>query len=243
MKKVLGIIGGVGPLATMFLGEMIVRRTLASTDQEHVHTIIDNDTTIPDRTAYILDQTKENPVPYLIRDANKLANAGANIICIPCNTAHTFYDELQAATKLPVIHMIRETAKRASSLGAKRVGLLATDGTIKAEVYQRALLEEGIEPVIPDEATQKEVMSIIYDFVKAGKDVTASQWISIEQAMLKLGCEKVILGCTELSIVNKDLKLSDYYIDSLIVLAESAIVSCGYEIVDQPSKKMIQTIR
>ncbi|HWL22240.1 MAG TPA: amino acid racemase [Ureibacillus sp.] len=240
MKKILGIIGGVGPLATMFLGEMIVRRTQASKDQEHVHTIIDNDTTIPDRTAFILDQTKENPVPYLIKDAKKLADAGAEVICIPCNTAHTFYEDLQAYSPVPVIHMIRETAKRANSLGAKRVGILATDGTISAGVYQKALLEKGMEPIIPDEITQRLIMSVIYDFVKAGKDVTAEQWRNIEQAMINLGCDKVILGCTELSIVNKDLKLSNFYIDSLIVLAESAILTCGFEVNDHLPKKKIQ---
>ncbi|MFP3916503.1 amino acid racemase [Lysinibacillus telephonicus] len=230
MRKTLGIIGGVGPLATMFIGEMIVRRTRASKDQEHVHTIIDNDTTIPDRTAYILDNTNENPVPYLINDAVKLANAGANLICIPCNTAHTFYDELQLASPVPVLHMIRETAKRAACLGAKRVGILATDGTLASAVYQKALLEEGIEPVIPDRAIQKQVMSVIYDYVKAGREVSLYQWNVIEQAMLQLQCDKIILGCTELSIVNKDLKLNDRYIDSLMVLAESAIVACGYEL-------------
>lgn len=230
MRKTLGIIGGVGPLATMFIGEMIVRRTRASKDQEHVHTIIDNDTTIPDRTAYILDNTNENPVPYLVNDAVKLANAGADLICIPCNTAHTFYDELQLASPVPVLHMIRETAKRAACLGAKRVGILATDGTLASAVYQKALLEEGIEPVIPDKAIQKEVMSVIYDYVKAGREVSPFRWNVIEQAMLQLQCDKIILGCTELSIVNKDLKLNERYIDSLMVLAESAIVACGYEL-------------
>ncbi len=235
MKKVLGIIGGVGPLATMFLGEMIVRLTKASKDQEHVHTIIDNDTTIPDRTAYILDKSKENPIPYLIRDAKKLAVSGADVICIPCNTAHTFYDDLQASSPVPVIHMIRETANRALSLGATRVGILATDGTIAAGVYQQALLEVGIEPIIPDDAAQREVMSIIYDFVKAGNEVTTQQWNHIEQVMLNLGCEKIILGCTELSIVNKELHLSELYIDSLLVLAERAIENCGYEVIGKPN--------
>lgn len=234
MRKTLGIIGGVGPLATMFIGEMIVRRTKASKDQEHVHTIIDNDTSIPDRTAYILDQTKDNPVPYLINDAKKLANAGADLICIPCNTAHSFYNELQIASPVPVIHMIRETAKRAASLGAKRVGILATDGTLASGVYQRALIEQNIEPVMPNGMIQQQVMSVIYDYVKAGKEVSMSQWQVIEQGMLQLNCDKIILGCTELSIVNKELKLSGRYIDSLIVLAESAIVACGYELV-QPN--------
>lgn len=230
MKKILGIIGGVGPLATMLIGEMVVRRTKASKDQEHVHTIIDNDTTIPDRTAYILDNTKENPVPVLRRDAKKLAGYGAGVICIPCNTAHTFYEDMQEASPVPVLHMIRETAKRARELGAKRVGILATDGTIASKVYQIALEEQDIISVLPDAQTQKQVMSVIYDYVKAGKDVTKEQWSEIESMMQD--CDYVVLGCTELSIINKDLKLGELYIDSLVVLAEAAIVACGYELND-----------
>ncbi|MEQ6356635.1 amino acid racemase [Lysinibacillus sp. M3] len=231
-KQTLGIIGGVGPLATMFIGEMIVRRTKASKDQEHLHTIIDNDTNIPDRTAFILDNTKENPVPVIVADAKKLASVGANMIAIPCNTAHTFYDEIVEGSPVPVLHMIRETAKRASDLGAERVGILATTGTLTSRMYQDALEEFGITPVVPDDGMKEKVMSIIYDYVKAGKDVTQEDWQPIEEAMLALNCDRIVLGCTELSIVNRDLKLSDTYIDSLIVLAERAIEACGYEIVD-----------
>jgi len=231
-KQTLGIIGGVGPLATMFIGEMIVRRTKATKDQEHVHTIIDNDTNIPDRTAFILDKTKENPVPVLIEDAKKLASVGANLIAIPCNTAHTFYDELAQGSPIPVLHMIRETAKRANDLGAKRVGVLATTGTLTSRMYQDALEEFGITPVIPDDQMKEKVMAIIYDYVKAGKDVTQEDWLPIEEAMLAMDCDRIVLGCTELSIVNRDLKLSDKYIDSLIVLAECAILACGYELVE-----------
>ncbi|MGE7929990.1 aspartate/glutamate racemase family protein [Lysinibacillus xylanilyticus] len=231
-KQTLGIIGGVGPLATMFIGEMIVRRTKATKDQEHLHTIIDNDTNIPDRTAFILDSTKENPVPVIVADAKKLASVGANMIAIPCNTAHTFYDEIVEGSPVPVLHMIRETAKRASDLGAKRVGILATTGTLTSRMYQDALEEFGITPVVPDDVMKEKVMSIIYDYVKAGKDVSHEDWQPIEEAMLALNCDRIVLGCTELSIVNRDLKLSDKYIDSLIVLAERAILACGYEIVD-----------
>lgn len=231
-KQTLGIIGGVGPLATMFIGEMIVRRTKAAKDQEHVHTIIDNDTNIPDRTAYILDNTKENPVPVLIEDAKKLASVGADMIVIPCNTAHSFYEDIAAGSPVPVLHMIRETARRAHKLGAKRVGILATTGTLTSRMYQNALQEYGITPVVPDADMKEKVMSIIYDYVKAGKDVTKADWQPIEDAMLALDCDRIILGCTELSIVNRDLKLSKKYIDSLIVLAECAVLACGYELVD-----------
>jgi len=230
MKKTLGIIGGVGPLATMFLGEAIVRLTNAKTDQEHLHTIIDNDTRIPDRTAFILGKSNQNPVPVIIEDARKLASYGADLVCIPCNTAHTFYDEIQQGSPVPIIHMIRETAKRAKNLEAKKVAILATDGTIYSKVYQKALMEEGVEPVIPDEHTQKLVMSVIYDDVKFGKEVTREKWSEIEDAVFSLDCDRVILGCTELSVVNKNLQLGERYIDSLVVLAETAILRCGYEV-------------
>ncbi|MFC5558846.1 aspartate/glutamate racemase family protein [Ureibacillus thermophilus] len=230
MKKTLGIIGGVGPLATMFLGEAIVRLTNAKTDQEHLHTIIDNDTRIPDRSAFILGKSNQNPVPVIIEDARKLASYGADLVCIPCNTAHSFYEEIQQGSPIPVIHMIRETAKRAKSLEAKKAAILATDGTIYSKVYQKALMEEGIEPVIPDEHTQKLVMSIIYDHVKSGKEVTREKWSDIEAAVFALDCDRIILGCTELSVVNKNLQLGERYIDSLLVLAETAIIRCGYEV-------------
>lgn len=230
MKKTLGIIGGVGPLATMLIGETVIRRTKASTDQEHIHSIIDNDTNIPDRTAYILDATKPNPVPILQNNAKKLAAYGAGVICIPCNTAHTFYEDIQAATDVPVLHMIRETARQAKAQQARTVCILATDGTLASKVYQTALRNEGITPVVPDANIQKHVMSIIYDYVKAGKNVTLEQWQPIEDAFAH--CDAIILGCTELSIVNKELKLGSQYIDSLIVLAERAIMACGYELND-----------
>ena len=93
-KKTLGIIGGVGPLATMFIGEMIVRRTEAEKDQDHVNMVITNNTNIPDRTAFILGESDDDPVPVIISDANRLHAAGADILAIPCNTAHSFFNQI-----------------------------------------------------------------------------------------------------------------------------------------------------
>jgi aspartate racemase len=230
--KILGIIGGVGPLATMLLGEMIVKRTKAKTDQQHVNMVITNNTAIPDRTTYILDRSKANPVPVMISDATKLKSIGAEVLAIPCNTAHSFYKEIQQGAGIPVLHMINETAKRAAQIGAKKVGILATTGTLTASVYQLACKDAGIQPVVPDEETQKLVMSVIYDDVKAGQPVDFLKWQQIINQMNELGCDYLILGCTELSIVKKELNLDDKYIDSLMVLAESAILSCGYELND-----------
>lgn len=231
-KKTLGIVGGVGPLATMFIGEMIVRRTKAAKDQDHVNSIITNNTGIPDRTAFIMGRSKDNPVPVMIADTKKLSSIGAEIIIIPCNTAHTFYEELQQGSPVPVIHMIRETMNRAAEQGAKKVGILATTGTVTSKVYQHAANEYGLEPVLPSQEIQEKVMSIIYDNVKAGKTADKDNWREIVNYMEKQGCDRVVLGCTELSIVKKEMDLAEFYLDSLIVLAETAILSCGYELAD-----------
>jgi aspartate racemase len=231
-KKVLGIIGGVGPLATMLLGEMIVKRTKAKTDQQHVNMVITNNTSIPDRTTYILDRSKPNPVPVMISDAAKLKSIGAEVLAVPCNTAHSFYLDIQQGADMQVLHMINETAKRAAHIGAKKVGILATTGTLTASVYQIACQYAGVQPVVPDEETQKLVMSVIYDDVKAGRPVDFLKWQQIINKLEELGCDRIILGCTELSIVKKELNLDDMYIDSLMVLAESAILACGYELND-----------
>ncbi|MFC6038654.1 aspartate/glutamate racemase family protein [Paenisporosarcina macmurdoensis] len=231
-KKVLGIIGGVGPLATMLLGEMIVKRTKALTDQQHVNMVITNNTSIPDRTTYILDRSKANPVPVMIADAAKLKSIGAEVLAVPCNTAHSFYPEIQQGADMQVLHMINETAKRAAQIGAKKVGILATTGTLTTSVYQLACQNAGVQPIVPDEETQEMVMSIIYDDVKAGRSVDFLKWQQIINKLEGLGCDRIILGCTELSIVKKELNLDDTYIDSLMVLAESAILACGYELND-----------
>lgn len=234
-KKTLGIIGGVGPLATMLLGEMIVKRTKASTDQEHMHFIIDNDTRIPDRTAYILDREQPNPLPVMVQDAGKLVSAGVDVICVPCNTAHYFYDELADNTAVPILHMIRETANKVKNLQAKKVGVLGTKGTLSTNLYQDALREVGIEPVVPDDAVQDLLMEIIYDYVKAGSSITREMWSKVEDAIMAQGCDHVILGCTELSIVNRELSLDQdtRYVDALVTLADRTIEYCGYELVQK----------
>ncbi|AOV09081.1 aspartate/glutamate racemase family protein [Sporosarcina ureilytica] len=228
-KKMLGIIGGVGPLATMFIGEIIVRRTAAEKDQDHVNMVITNNTNIPDRTAFILGESLENPVPVIVSDAKRLQEAGAEILAMPCNTAHSFLDEIQQGTELQVIDMIRETAMRAKEKGARRVGILGTTGTISTGIYQGACERLGMEAVVPDDDVQAVVMSLIYDDIKAGQPADPEKWAIIRQAMKDAQCDEVILGCTELSIVSQELQLKDC-IDSLLVLAETAIQRCGYKV-------------
>ena len=145
----------------------IIRATDAARDQDFPHVIVDCNTDIPDRTAAVL-RGGEDPVPQLVRSANTLAAAGADVLIMPCNTAHWFYDDLCLRTHLPVLHMLRLTADHLERTGVNAVGLLATDGTIQTGIYENLLSGRGIRVIKPDAPGQRRVMSAIYDGVKAG---------------------------------------------------------------------------
>lgn len=231
-KKTLGILGGVGPLATVYFADLLVRLTDAKTDQEHLDTIIFNHASIPDRTRYILDRNAPNPVPVMQEDARKLREAGCDMLAIPCNTAHAFYDEIQRAAGIPVIDLIEETVRFAMHIAPnlKTLGILATEGTIRAEVYPKAAARFGIACKIPGEKAQRSLMRIIYDEVKAGKEADVGELLRIVADMKKQGCGAVVLGCTELSVICRDFKLTekdDKIADALEVLARRCIELCG----------------
>lgn len=224
--KTLGVIGGVGPLSTAYFMEVVINKTDAKTDQDHINMIVLNHTQIPDRTQYIFDNTKPNPVEMMKEDAKKLQEMGADIIVTPCNTAHFFLDELENSVTIPFINMIEETATLLAKQNVKKVGILATSGTIKTELFQNALIKNGITPICPSKQNQDFVMDIIYDNVKASNPIDLEKFKTVVGEMRLNECEKIILGCTELSVVKREYSLSDYYIDSLEVLAECAIIAC-----------------
>ena len=226
--KTVGIIGGMGPLATADLFTKVIRMTVASTDQEHLRVLIDNNTSIPDRTRAIL-YGGEDPLPQLVSSARLLAEAGADFLIMPCNTAHYFYDELCRQSSIPVLNMLEETAELLRERGVRRAGLLATDGTIRSGVYAAALEKRGVKILTPDAAGQQEVMRIIYDGVKAGKELDPGAFIAVCKGLLDQGAETLILGCTELppafSIYNVELP----HVDPTLVLAAAAVRYAGAE--------------
>lgn len=226
-RKTLGVIGGVGPLSTAYFMEVLINKTDAVLDQDHVDMIVLNHCEIPDRTAYILDNTKKNPVPFMKEDAIKLEKLGCSVIATPCNTAHYFYKELQSAVNIPIINMIEETAKELKKDNVNRVGIMATVGTISTNLFQDALTKLGIEYVVPNKENQQFVMDIIYDNVKAGTPIDVDKFKSVVNEFRLHGCDRVILGCTELSLLKKEYSLGEFYVDSLEVLCDRAIVACG----------------
>lgn len=229
-EKVLGVLGGVGPLATIYFADLVIKMTDAKTDQEHIAMIILNHASIPDRTEYILDNRKPNPLPMMVADAQKLQNDGADYIVIPCNTAHYFFDEIQKSVSIPIINILEETVCYAEKTvpNLKCLGILATEGTVISGAYQNIIRKHGLDFRVPSEEDQKSLMHIIYDQVKAGERVDICEFLRIVGELKKAGSDAVILGCTELSVIKKDFNLSRHdIVDSMECLARKSIALCG----------------
>lgn len=227
--KVVGILGGLGPKATVDFQKLLYEKSKGDKDQDFLDTIAFNHSTIPDRTEFILGRSKEDPTPYLIEDAKKLEKMGADILVMPCNTAHYFYEEIKKNISIEFIDIVQVTVKKISELGIKRVCLFATDGTIKAGRYAKYAEDYGIELIYPKEKDQKKLMSIIYDYVKAMKQIDPQMYYDIEDNIREDKAEAIILGCTELSGL-KEVYHKIALIDSLEVLAENAIILGGKEV-------------
>lgn len=221
MEYKIGVLGGLGPLATAKFIERVIDYTDASKDQENVDMIILNHSTVPDRTDYLLDNNSDNPLPYLISDAKILESIGCKYIALPCNTAHAFYDEINNSINIELINMVSDTILECKRLGYKKVGLMATRGTINSKVFEKY---SNLELFIPDEEIQKKVDEFIFDKVKKNIEVEKCEFGNVLDYFYHNGCDGVILGCTELSVINKDLNYKDKKIvDTLDVLAKKVI--------------------
>ena len=225
-KVILGIFGGMGPEATADLYRQIVGLTPAQKDQDHIPTLIYSQPQIPDRMSSIRNQDM-TVIPYLVEGVTRLENAGASFIAIPCNTVHYFYDYMQEAVSIPVIHMIRETVKEVIKKypGIKTVGLLATTGTIETRLYEDELVKNGFKLVVPDEETEtNKVMKAIFQ-IKSGTDKKLSEDLLAEagQYVIDQGAELIILGCTEIPLAFNPTRVNVPVVNATKVLAERAI--------------------
>ena len=234
MNKTIGILGGMGPAATADLMQKIIQMTDAGSDQEHIRIMIDSNINIPDRTAAILHGGPD-PVPAMSESAGILERAGADFLIIPCNTAHYFIPELKKVTDLPILNMPAETAKLLKERGVKKAAVLATDGTVQSGLYQRALDAEGIEAVYPDEEQQKQIMSLIYDYVKKGitdpGSLPVKEISAIADDLRARGAEALLLACTELPLGFDIMGLADEScVDTTRVLACAAIKFAGAKV-------------
>lgn len=226
-NKTLGVIGGLGPIATAHFMELIIHMTDVETDQDHLPMIVYNMPTIPDRTAYILDHSKENPLPRMLELGKTLSAQQVSCIAIPCITAHFFMAELEAGIPAPLIDGVAATALHLKEHGIQKVGIMATDGTVSSGIFHRELLSRGLTPIVPGESAQKDVMHLIFDNVKAGKPAEMSRFFAAAEDLRSQGAEAIILGCTELSLIKRDEHIGAGFIDAMEVLAKESVLTCG----------------
>ena len=223
--RTIGILGSMGPESTVRLFENIVKATTVTKEQDHPRIIIDNNPQIPDRTEAILGYGK-SPIEELQMTAKNLEKAGAQIIAIPCNTAHFYIKHIIKSVDIEIINMIQETAIyiEQNIPQINRVGLLSTKGTIKSKIYHTIIKE--LEILTPEKDDLEKLMNYIYgkEGIKLGKvQENKIKVKSLADLLIEQGAEAIIAGCTELSLVLSEEDLSVPLIDPLNILALSTI--------------------
>jgi len=228
-ERIIGVLGGMGPEATLDLFQKIIRNTKAVKDQDHIRVLIDSNPKIPDRTPAILG-SGENPLPLMIETARNLESAGAHFIVTPCVSAHYFIKELREGITIPVISIIQEVAGEVERRlpAIRQVGLIATTGTIRAGLFHDPLRETGVEVLVPTPEDQESlVMSAIYgeSGIKAGFTSLENKGniLKASNALIEKGAQGIIGGCTEVPLVVEQGDMEVPFFDSLNILALAAI--------------------
>lgn len=229
-QKRLGIIGGMGPKATAVFMNMLVDHTAAARDQDHIDMVVLNHATLPDRTEVILSGEKERFLNAVEQDIRLLEHVGVANIAIPCNTSHYFYEDMQAMTSIPIIHMVDETLQeiaRRYEPGSK-IGVLATNGTLRSGIYRETCAKYRMRYHDIDDSMQAAVMSIIYDDVKRDNDVSPDKLEAVIRELVDEGeCACVILACTELSCIELGEATRSRCIDAMDILVKRSIEWSG----------------
>lgn len=222
--KVIGVAGGLGPAASARFYGKLCELALVNEDQDHPEVIIFSRPSVPDRTRYLLGKSADSPVPALLGTIEALKTAGAEVIALPCVTAHCFFSDI-SKPDAPVINMVDAIVSEAKRLNIHKLGTLATSGTVKTGLFQSALRDEGIEAVLPGETAQDEIMRAIYD-VKAG--LRADMVAFYKACGTMPGADAFLLGCTELSLLDlSGAPEGMRFIDGLDVLARVTLTAAG----------------
>lgn len=221
MNYELGIVGGMGPLATSVLFDYIVRHTAANKDQDHINALILNHATLPDRTDVILHGKDEDFLDAVKGDYEILNALNVPLIAFPCNTGHYFFDAMEAMADGKIINMIDETLARCKAMGAKKVAVFATEGTTSAKLYDRYAKAHDLGVVYPDAEEQAQITRVIYDVKELGQ----TRFPVMDELIAKYTKDAVvILACTELSTIGID---HEKVVDTTQVLGDVIIARCG----------------
>lgn len=234
-KKSIGILGGMGPEATAFMYHLFIKNTKVKTDQDHPLIIIYSNPKVPPRTDAIF-KSGEDPVPYLIKGVSILKKSGADIIVMPCVTAHYFIQDVMKKLNFNFISLVDEAVKWTIDKmpNIKKIGLLSSSGTIKARIFHEAFEKRKIKLLTPLKSEQKIVMESIFGNrgIKAGykTGISRENILHIAHSLLNKGAEALIAGCTEIPLVFKEDDIDVLYIEPMHITVESALKAAGYKI-------------
>lgn len=225
VRKTAGVLGGMGPEATVDFMAKVIALTDASRDQDHVRMLVDHNPRVPNRQDAILGDG-EDPGPQLAAMAAGLEAGGADFLVIPCNTAYVFEDEILAATRIPLVSIIGVSiaAAQERAPGTERIGLLATDGCLQSGIYQGGLDAAGLTAELPTEEELRELMVLI-KAIKGGKqkDTTGRDMAALAEALASRGAGAIIAGCTEIPLVLDQGAVSVPLVSSTDALAEMTV--------------------
>ncbi|MCE5242700.1 MAG: amino acid racemase [Desulfobacteraceae bacterium] len=225
-EKTVGILGGMGPEATIDLMTRIVKATPAVDDIDHIHVVVDNDPKVPSRIRALIERTGESPLPHLQRMALKLAHWGVDFLAIPCNTAHYYHEGIQRVVNIPVLNMVDLTVEAmvARNPGLKTVGILASIAVLDLKLYEKRFSENSIELLRPSDDFQAGVMGAIRK-IKTGH--YGAETVSVVQSaadhLVKRGAGALLIACTELSVIGRAIETPVPCYDSAQVLAEAIV--------------------
>ena len=218
-RKIAGVLGGMGPEATVDFMAKVIAMTDARRDQDHVRMLVDHNPHVPNRQDAILGDG-EDPGPALADMAARLQASGADFLVMPCNTAYVFEDAILAAVTVPLVSIITESVVAAAEGGADAIGLLATDGCVRAGVYQKGVESAGLQAVLPTDAELAAAMSLIKE-IKAGNygQQTTDKMAKLAEALVERGADAIIAGCTEIPLVLEQSDVSVILVSSTDALA------------------------
>ena len=220
--KTVGILGGMGPEATILLMQKIMAAVPARDDADHVPLIVHQNPQVPSRIKALIEGTGEDPGPTLARMARDLQAAGAQALAMPCNTAHHYAPAVAGATPLPFLNMLDLTAASLAAQGARRVGMLASPATRLAGVFDAPFAAHGLTPVfLPDDGA----LLAIIRAVKAGQGIAAlgPRLTAEAGALVDQGADHLLVACTELSLMTSALPESVTHTDSLDCLTGAIV--------------------
>ncbi|MBN1224372.1 MAG: amino acid racemase [Candidatus Aminicenantes bacterium] len=235
MTKTIGILGGMGPEATEYMFDLILKNTKAEEDQDHIPVLIYSNPKIPHRTNAIFKKGP-SPTPLLIKGIKKLIQAGADFIIIPCVTAHYFLPEVAQTVDFSYLSLLEESLHWAKDHipGLKKAGLISSTGTLQSGLFHKTYEKAGVQVIGPEESEQEKVMQAIYgpSGIKAGftKGLSKEWIVNTAKILIGRGAEAIIAGCTEIPLVLKPEDIAVPLIEPMQIVAQASILKAGYEL-------------